>query len=134
MIYVHSRLHVRFLIRIGSLCYLSIDYTNVPSADEFIKAIRDRIYSDLGITASAGISSNLLLARLSTRKAKPNGLIVLSTYVVDNIFCCPFCWFLLVFVGFFVVVFYCCFLLFFHSKSSTTLKDTGLDETFHSSF
>jgi nucleotidyltransferase/DNA polymerase involved in DNA repair len=50
------------------------DMHELPSAEDFIKRIRDRIFTEIGVTASAGISSNKLLARLSTRVAKPNGL------------------------------------------------------------
>ena len=39
----------------------------------FVQAIRQQIATDLGIHASAGIAGNLLLARMATRKAKPNG-------------------------------------------------------------
>ncbi|KAJ1564921.1 deoxycytidyl transferase, partial [Nowakowskiella sp. JEL0078] len=40
---------------------------------ELAEKIRKRVFHDTGIHASIGISSNLLLARLATGKAKPNG-------------------------------------------------------------
>ena len=38
-----------------------------------MKRIRDDIRESLGITVSAGIGPNVLLARMATKKAKPNG-------------------------------------------------------------
>ncbi len=41
--------------------------------DEMAKQIRQKIFEDLGITASAGISSNKLLAKIASDWNKPNG-------------------------------------------------------------
>jgi nucleotidyltransferase/DNA polymerase involved in DNA repair len=46
------------------------------SPDEFVRRIRKQVYDELGITASAGLAHNMLLARMCTRKAKPNGILV----------------------------------------------------------
>ena len=43
------------------------------SASELIATIREQIFERIGIRASAGIAPSILLARLCTRKAKPNG-------------------------------------------------------------
>lgn len=45
----------------------------LPTAGEVISRIRARIQADIGITASAGIAHNVLLARMCTRRAKLNG-------------------------------------------------------------
>jgi DNA repair protein REV1 len=38
-----------------------------------VSDLRAHIFSETGCTASAGIAHNMLLARMATRKAKPNG-------------------------------------------------------------
>jgi DNA repair protein REV1 len=43
------------------------------SASELIETIRQQVFERIGIRASAGIGPSVLLARLCTRKAKPNG-------------------------------------------------------------
>eukprot|EP00730_Choanoeca_flexa_P003855 TRINITY_DN11522_c0_g1_i2.p1 TRINITY_DN11522_c0_g1~~TRINITY_DN11522_c0_g1_i2.p1 ORF type:complete len:1535 (+),score=413.85 TRINITY_DN11522_c0_g1_i2:84-4688(+) len=43
------------------------------SASDMIAAIREQVQQRIGITASAGIAPTILLARMCTRKAKPNG-------------------------------------------------------------
>eukprot|EP00042_Codosiga_hollandica_P059186 m.907153 g.907153 ORF g.907153 m.907153 type:complete len:1278 (-) comp60087_c1_seq5:170-4003(-) len=52
--------------------------TSSSSASAIISALRARIASELEITASAGIATNMLLARMATRKAKPNGQLGIS--------------------------------------------------------
>jgi len=42
--------------------------------DEFCRELRNRIEAETGCTASIGIGSNKLAARLATKKAKPNGI------------------------------------------------------------
>ena len=51
---------------------------------EFMASIRSKIHDELGVTASAGISHNMLLSRLSTRKAKPNGQYLLEQSDVEE--------------------------------------------------
>lgn len=51
-------------------------YLQLPNGVDGLVAatrIRDRIFQATKCTASAGISSNMLLARMATKKAKPNG-------------------------------------------------------------
>ncbi|MEQ2256542.1 deoxycytidyl transferase, partial [Ilyodon furcidens] len=54
------------------------------SPDDLAKAIRGDIEEKTGCCASVGIGSNILLARLATRKAKPNGQYFLRSEEVDD--------------------------------------------------
>ena len=45
----------------------------IPTAWETAKEIRTRIYEEIRLTASAGISSNKFLAKLASDYRKPNG-------------------------------------------------------------
>jgi hypothetical protein len=54
----------RFLLRIG--------------ARDFAEVLRAEIFEATECTASVGLGPSLLLARLATRKAKPNGTFFLS--------------------------------------------------------
>ena len=45
----------------------------IPSATLIAEEIRNRIYSDLGLTASAGISINKFVAKIASDYNKPNG-------------------------------------------------------------
>jgi DNA polymerase-4 len=44
-----------------------------PSASLIAKEIRERIYNEVGLTASAGISSNKFIAKIASDINKPNG-------------------------------------------------------------
>ena len=46
---------------------------NIPTAWETAKEIRARIYDEIGLTASAGVSCNKFLAKLASDYRKPNG-------------------------------------------------------------
>lgn len=50
-----------------------VDITGLGDPDLIVSELRARIVEATGITASAGIGSNMLLARLATKRAKPNG-------------------------------------------------------------
>ncbi|XP_008294605.1 DNA repair protein REV1 [Stegastes partitus] len=52
--------------------------------DVLAKAIRADIHEKTGCCASVGMGSNILLARLATRKAKPNGQYFLKSEEVDD--------------------------------------------------
>lgn len=43
-----------------------------------VSALRADILAATGCTASAGVGPNLLLARLATRQAKPNGQLLVT--------------------------------------------------------
>ena len=55
--------------------YLDVTKSQYCNGDpeEMAKQIRDKIYEDIGITASAGISSNKFLAKIASDWNKPNG-------------------------------------------------------------
>ncbi len=50
-----------------------MDITGLGDPDQLVRQLRDRIVAATGINASAGIGPNMLLARLATKRAKPNG-------------------------------------------------------------
>ncbi len=61
-----------------------VDLTEVTedcnmSPKEFSKTLRDEIYKATGCTASVGLGPSMLLARLATRKAKPDGIFAVET-------------------------------------------------------
>ena len=45
----------------------------------FAKYVCKKIYEVTGCSASAGVGTNMLLARLATKKAKPNGIYCMPT-------------------------------------------------------
>ncbi|KAH3821346.1 hypothetical protein DPMN_123109 [Dreissena polymorpha] len=51
---------------------------------EFAAMVREEIYKKTGCCASAGLGSSILLARLATRKAKPNGQFHLTPALVGE--------------------------------------------------
>src|SRR4029077_18325029 len=51
---------------------------NIPFATEIATAIRAKILSETGLTASAGISYNKFLAKLASDQRKPNGQFVIT--------------------------------------------------------
>ncbi|KAL4221825.1 deoxycytidyl transferase [Mactra antiquata] len=51
---------------------------------EFSTLLRSEIYNMTGCAASAGIGSSILLARMATRKAKPNGQFYLTEELVSE--------------------------------------------------
>ena len=50
-----------------------MDITGLGHPDQIVRDLRARIVTATGINASAGIGPNMLLARLATKRAKPNG-------------------------------------------------------------
>lgn len=50
-----------------------LDVTDQGDPCKIASIIRSQIFEATRCTASAGVSGNMLLARLATRKAKPNG-------------------------------------------------------------
>ena len=51
---------------------------NYNSATLIAKEIKKRIYKETGLTASAGVSFNKLLAKVASELNKPNGLVVIT--------------------------------------------------------
>ncbi|XP_041480298.1 DNA repair protein REV1-like isoform X3 [Lytechinus variegatus] len=54
------------------------------SPDDFTRVLRQEIKDETQCNASAGIASSILLARMSTRVAKPNGQFILESHAVDD--------------------------------------------------
>ena len=50
-----------------------LDITGLGEPESLIENLRQEIEKETGCCASAGIGSNMLLARLATARAKPNG-------------------------------------------------------------
>ena len=55
-----------------------MDITGLGNPDQVVRQLRDRIVAATGINASAGVGPNMLLARLATKRAKPNGQVNIS--------------------------------------------------------
>ena len=61
------------------------DYvTSIEGVEKIVQELRDEVQSKTDCTVSAGISHNMLLARMCTRVAKPNGQFCLSPDKVDD--------------------------------------------------
>ena len=61
------------------------DYVkSIDQAEKMVQELRDEVEAKTSCTVSAGISHNMLLARMSTRIAKPNGQYHLSLGEVEN--------------------------------------------------
>ncbi|KAI4295713.1 hypothetical protein L6164_035729 [Bauhinia variegata] len=63
-----------------------LDVTDLEGEDPVLLAssIRQEIYETTGCTASAGIAGNMLMARIATRTAKPNGQYHITPERVDD--------------------------------------------------
>jgi DNA repair protein REV1 len=53
--------------------FLDVTHSKVEDPELLASSIRKEIYETTGCTASAGIAGNMLIARIATRTAKPNG-------------------------------------------------------------
>jgi len=65
-----------------------MEVTGVGDINAFVKHLRDEIEQQTGCNASAGIAHNMLMAKIATDKAKPNGQVLISAeeaaaYVAD---------------------------------------------------
>lgn len=56
-----------------------LDVTGLGDPEEVAESIRQQIFDATGCTASAGIGPNMLVARLATKKGKPNGQFRIET-------------------------------------------------------
>lgn len=54
------------------------NYQNIPSATMIAKEIKQRIYDETHLTASAGVSYNKFLAKIASDYNKPNGLFIIK--------------------------------------------------------
>ncbi|CAJ2651067.1 unnamed protein product [Trifolium pratense] len=64
--------------------FLDVTHSNVEDPELLASSIRKEIYETTGCTASAGIAGNMLIARIATRTAKPNGQYHISPERVQN--------------------------------------------------
>lgn len=53
--------------------FLDVTHSKVEDPELLASSIRKEIYETTGCTASAGIAGNMLMSRIATRTAKPNG-------------------------------------------------------------
>jgi len=81
-------LEITNLVEPLSLDEAYLDVTNSShyqgSATLIANAIREKIWQTLNLTASAGVSSNKLLAKIASGWRKPNGLFVIRPQDIDN--------------------------------------------------
>ncbi|NDI16623.1 MAG: DNA polymerase IV, partial [Verrucomicrobia bacterium] len=61
-----------------------LDVTNHPTllATQIAKQIREAVFSELGITCSAGVAPNKLVAKIASDMNKPNGITVVQPHQV----------------------------------------------------
>ena len=57
--------------------------TGLPTATRVAKTIREQIYEELHLTASAGVAPNKFLAKIASDWKKPNGLFVIQPHEVQ---------------------------------------------------
>lgn len=57
--------------------------TGLPTATRVAKAIREQIYDELNLTASAGVAPNKFLAKIASDWKKPNGLFVIQPHEIQ---------------------------------------------------
>ncbi|PJZ67504.1 DNA polymerase IV [Leptospira wolffii] len=76
------------LVEMLSLDEAYLDVTenkkNIPYASVVAKEIRERIFSETELTASAGVSVNKFLAKIATDMNKPNGMTVVRPEDMDR--------------------------------------------------
>lgn len=58
--------------------------TGLPTATRVARAIRQQIYDELHLTASAGVAPNKFLAKIASDWKKPNGLFVIQPHEVQR--------------------------------------------------
>ncbi|XP_031272690.1 DNA repair protein REV1 isoform X4 [Pistacia vera] len=64
--------------------FLDVTYLEVEDPEILASKIRKEIFETTGCTASTGIAGNMLMARLATRTAKPNGQCYIPPQRVDD--------------------------------------------------
>jgi len=57
--------------------------TGLPTATRVARAVRQQIFEELNLTASAGVAPNKFLAKIASDWRKPNGLFVIQPAEVD---------------------------------------------------
>ncbi|MBQ5635469.1 MAG: DNA polymerase IV [Alistipes sp.] len=61
-----------------------LDVSHHPSATIVAQEIKQKIYATTGLTASAGVSTNKMLAKIASDYQKPNGLFVIPPKQVEE--------------------------------------------------
>ena len=93
--YINTSLRVMGILReysphieVASIDEAFLDMTHCrllfPSPRVGAEGIKKRIFDELGLTCSAGIGPNKLIAKLASSQGKPDGLVVVSTAEVSN--------------------------------------------------
>jgi nucleotidyltransferase/DNA polymerase involved in DNA repair len=54
-----------------------LDLTGIARPTDVVRQLREDIHRQTGCTVSAGLASNMLLAKMATGRAKPNGMFVM---------------------------------------------------------
>jgi DNA polymerase IV len=62
---------------------VTVPKTAMPSATAIAESIRQEIYKETSLTASAGVAPNKFLAKIASDWRKPNGLFVIRPHEVD---------------------------------------------------
>jgi DNA polymerase IV len=57
---------------------------NIPTATEIAVEIKKRIKEELNLTASAGVATNKMLAKIASDEKKPDGLFVIKPHHVEH--------------------------------------------------
>ena len=77
---VHGALQVYRILLKATACVQPVscdeaylDVTGLGDPEEVVSSIRQHIFEATGCTASAGVGPTMLIARLATKKGKPNG-------------------------------------------------------------
>src|SRR5436853_2135028 len=63
---------------------VSENKTGLPTATQVARMIREQIWSELSLTASAGVAPNKFLAKIASDWKKPDGLFVIQPEEVDS--------------------------------------------------
>ncbi|GHT04423.1 DNA polymerase IV 2 [Bacteroidia bacterium] len=63
---------------------VTVNHKNNPSASLIAQEIRHKIFTQTGLTASAGVSVNKFLAKIASDWKKPNGLFVITPHEVEK--------------------------------------------------
>jgi DNA polymerase IV len=63
---------------------VTVNKTGLPTATRVAKEIRQQIWNELSLTASAGVAPNKFLAKIASDWRKPNGLFVIQPGEVQN--------------------------------------------------
>ena len=63
---------------------VTVNKKNIPYATDIALELKKRIKSELNLTASAGVATNKLLAKIASDEKKPDGLFVIRPHQADE--------------------------------------------------